>query len=125
MKNILITVIACGTLASCERGVASFNPDQIIAIERHSLDEWGKGNPQAYLDSYAPDITYFDPARAKRANGIQAMKEYLAPFTGKIKVDRFEMTDAKVQRVGDVAVLSYQLACHAVLPDGSPRIVRW
>lgn len=118
-------VIVCGVLTSCERAAAPFNAEGIIALEKAALDRWGKGDPQGYLETYAPEITYFDPAREKRADGIQAMRDYLAPLTGKIKVDRYEMIDAKVQRLGDAAVLSYQLASHATMPDGSPLAIRW
>ena len=125
MKHSLLIVIAFGVLASCERVRAPFDPQKTIAIERAALDRWGKGDPQGYLETYAPGITYFDPARANRADGIQAMRDYLAPIAGKIKVDRYEMVDAKVQHQGDVAVLSYQLVSHATLPNGSPLTVRW
>ncbi len=117
--------IACGILTSCERATAPFDPERIVALEKAALDRWGKGDPQGYLETYAPEITYFDPAREKRADGIQAMKDYLLPITGKIKVDRYEMIDAKVQAMGDVAVLSYQLMSHAIMADGSPVTVRW
>jgi ketosteroid isomerase-like protein len=118
-------LIACGILTSCERPAAPFDAEAIIALEKGALDRWGKGDPQGYLETYAPEITYFDPAREKRADGIQAMKDYLVPITGKVKVDRYEMIDAKVQRLGDGAVLSYQLMSHAIMPDGSPLTVRW
>jgi len=125
MKHVLLILIACGALASCEKTSALFDPQTIIALEKTALDRWGKGDPQGYLETYAPEITYFDPVREKRADGIQAMKDYLAPFTGKIKIDRYEMNDTKVQRLGDVAVLSYQLISHGTLPNGSPLTVRW
>lgn len=125
MKNTLMILIACGVLASCEKAPAPFDPAKIIAIEKGALDRWGKGDPQGYLETYAPEITYFDPALEKRADGIQVMKDYLAPITGKVKVDRYEMTNTKVQRLGDVAVLSYQLMSHAIMPNGSPLTIRW
>jgi len=123
MRYTPLILIAAGLLVSCEK--SPFDPEKIIALEKAALDRWGKGDPQGYLETYAPDVTYFDPQREKRADGIQAMKDYLAPLTGKIKVDHYEMLDPKVQHVGDVAVLSYQLASHATLPDGSPFTVRW
>jgi ketosteroid isomerase-like protein len=125
MKSTLMILIACGALASCEKAPAPFDPEKIVALEKAALDRWGKGDPQGYLETYAPEITYFDPAREKRADGIQAMKDYYAPITGKVKVDRYEMIDTKVQRLGDAAVLSYQLMSHAIMPNGSPLTVRW
>src|SRR5207237_2413765 len=35
--------------------------DTIIALERAALDRWGRGDPQGYIDTFAADITYFDP----------------------------------------------------------------
>ena len=125
MNSMLPLLIACGVLASCGNAETRFDPDHIIALERAALDRWGRGEPQGYLDLYASEITYFDPARETRADGIQTMRDYYGPFTGKIQVDRYEMIDAKVQRLGDAAVLSYQLISHAIMPDGSSRIVRW
>ncbi len=122
---MLKIVIACGVLTSCERAAHPLDSEKIIALEKLALDRWGKGDPQGYLETYAPEITYFDPAREKRADGIQAMKDYLAPITGKIKVSRYEMIDTKVQPLGDGAVLSYQLISQAIMPDGSPVTVRW
>ena len=125
MRNTLMIFIACGVLTSCEREPVPSDSERIIALEKAALDRWGKGDPQGYLETYAPEITYFDPAREKRADGIQAMKDYLVPITGKVKVDRYEMIDTKVQRLGDAAVLSYQLRSHAMMPDGSPLTIRW
>jgi ketosteroid isomerase-like protein len=125
MRNALMAFIACAVLTSCRSPTAQVDPEKIVALEKAALDRWGKGDPQGYLETYASDITYFDPAREKRADGIEAMREYLTPITGKVKVDRYEMIDVKVQPMGDAAVLSYQLISHAVMPDGSPRTARW
>ena len=66
---------------------ADFKPETIIALERAALDRWGKGDPQGFLETYADDITYFDPGSEKRVDGLVAMKELLIPRTGKIKID--------------------------------------
>lgn len=125
-SKLLPILFAAGLLTSCERAAAPLDPNRIIAIERTALDRWGKGEPQGYLETYAPEITYFDPGLDKRADGIAAMTSYLTPLTGKIKVDRYEMIGAKVQPLGpEAAVLSYQLISHAIAPNGSPFIVRW
>jgi hypothetical protein len=47
--------------------------------------------------------TYFDPFQEKRLDGLNAMKEFVKPFTRKIKVDRFEMLNPRVQRDGNIA----------------------
>ena len=100
-------------------------PETIIALERGALDRWGKGDPQGYVDIYAPDITYFDPMLDKRVNGLTAMREYLKPIAGKVHVDSYEMIDPKVQQTGDIAVLTFNLLSHARTPAGQPIDVRW
>ena len=112
-------------VALCSRAADNFRPESIIALERAALDRWGKGDPQGYLDAYAPEVTYFDPMRDSRADGMGAMKEYLAPLTGKVKVDRYEMVNPRVQRHSDVAVLSYNLISYGKRPTGESVTVRW
>jgi ketosteroid isomerase-like protein len=99
--------------------------DTIIALERSALDRWGRGDPQGYIETFAPEITYFDPFTERRIDGIDGMKAMLKPFVGKIKIDSYEMLNPRVQRSGDVAVLSFNLTSHVRNPDGSPRTVRW
>lgn len=99
---------------------------QIIALERGALDRWGKGDPGGYLEIYDPDVTYFDPVQEKRVDGLGAVRTMLAPFTGKIRVSRYDMLDPKVQRYGDVAVLSFNLLSYQKQPDGNePVVARW
>ena len=91
----------------------------IIAAERAALDRWGNGDPQGYLDLYADDVTYFDPIQGKRLDGHKALEEMAAPLKGKIKVSRYDFIDPRVQRYGDVAILSYRLVSYVKKPDGS------
>jgi ketosteroid isomerase-like protein len=113
--------------------VASFGPhalratqsDTVIAMERAALDRWGKGDPQGYLEIYAPEVTYFDPMQPKRVDGLEAMKALLIPLTGKFTVDRFEMLDPKVQRHGDVSILTFNLVSHGRTPAGEAMVVHW
>jgi ketosteroid isomerase-like protein len=111
--------------AACGSASPQFEPGAIIALERAALDRWGKGDPQGYLESYAPDITYFDPGAERRMDGLPAMQALLLPLTGKIRVERYEMIDPKVQHDGDVAVLSYNLVSHAKRANGDSLVVRW
>jgi uncharacterized protein (TIGR02246 family) len=93
--------------------------DDIIAMERAAMDRWNRGDTQGVLDLYAEDITYFDPLQDKRVDGLEAMKALYGSFTGKFKIQSYEMIDAKVQRTGDVAVLTYNLLDEVVeLPTG-------
>ena len=99
--------------------------DSIVALERAALDRWGRGDPQGYIETYAPEITYFDPFTDKRIDGIESIKAMLKPITGKVKIDRYVILNPRVQQSGDVAVLSFNLVSHTRNPDGSPRAVRW
>ena len=67
-----------------------------------ALDRWGAGDPQGFLDTYAPEITYFDIGTEHRLDGHAAMTDYYRPLFGRIKIPRYEMIDPKVQRHGDV-----------------------
>lgn len=125
MTALVISLPAIAFTISCGRGSADFQPETIIAMERAALDRWGKGDPQGYLEAYAPEITYFDPFLEKRRDGLEAMKQYLIPITGKVKVDRYEIIDPMVQRHGDAAVLTYNLVSHVKPPNGAEMAVRW
>lgn len=111
--------------ASCASAVANRQSDTVIALERAALDRWGKGDPQGYLETYAPEITYFDPSQPKRIDGIAAMRDYLLPITGKVKIDHYEMVNPKVQRHGDVAILTFNLRSHGRSPDSQTLVTRW
>ena len=83
--------------------------DHIISLERAALDRWGKGDPGGFLDVYADDITYFDPVTPARIDGHEAMTEYYRPWIGKIRVDRYQMSNAQVVVDGNMALLTYNL----------------
>lgn len=125
MRLTFTTLVLAAFSLSCTSMPAPISPDTLIARERAALDRWGKGDPGGYLSIYDPEITYFDPARETRADGLPAMRDYYAPIIGTIKVDRYEMIAPKVQVRGDVAVLSYQLISHGTSPSGEPYVVRW
>jgi ketosteroid isomerase-like protein len=99
---------------------------EIIALERGALDRWGKGDPQGFFDIMAAEETYFDPLTGKRVDGLAALQKYMAPFAGKISIERFEMIDPKVQRQGDLAVLTFNLVDYGASLGGSPKTTaRW
>jgi ketosteroid isomerase-like protein len=124
-REFLAMPLLVATLFSSCSAPDDFKPDTIIALERAALDRWGKGDPKGYLETYARDVSYFDPIQDRRVDGLGAMTDLLTPLTGKIRVDRYEMIGPKVQRRGDVAVLSYQLVSYARGPNGQPFTVRW
>ena len=122
---IPLAVSICASMIWHSTAIGKASPDRIIALERAALDRWGKGDPQGYIEIFAPEITYFDPFTAKRIDGLPAMKEMLQPFTGKIHVDRYEMSNPRLQESGDIGVLTYNLQNYVRRPDGSTNVVRW
>lgn len=99
---------------------------EIIALERAALERWGEGDPQGYLEIDAGEVTYFDPMIESRIDGLAAMRDYLLPFTGKFRIERFEMVNPKVQRHGDAAVLSFNLVDYGRQPGGGEAVtLRW
>src|SRR6478752_302082 len=83
--------------------------EQILRLERAALDRWGAGDPSGFLETYAADVTYFDPVTASRIDGHEAMTEYYRPWIGKIKVDRYEILNPSAVVTDDMAVLTYNL----------------
>jgi ketosteroid isomerase-like protein len=84
----------------------------VSAVERGALERWGKGDPDGYLEISAPDVTYFDPFVGKQLDGIEALRSWYEPIRGKIRIDRDEMIDPRVQVIDEVAVLTMQYVSH-------------
>jgi ketosteroid isomerase-like protein len=100
--------------------------DEIIAMERAALDRWGAGDPRGYLEIMAPEVTYFDPVQERRVDGLPAMTALLLSWTGKIKVDRYEMVSPRVQQHGDAALLTFNLVSYRWRADGTEHpIAQW
>ena len=118
--------IAAAVLVGGRGKLTSQGPNDVIALERSALERWGKGDVNGFLSIYAHDITYYDPFTDRRIDGFAAMRAYLEPFAGKIKVDRFEILNAKVQGTRDIAVLTYNIQNYGRQPDGTERpTTRW
>jgi ketosteroid isomerase-like protein len=126
MTKVLAPLLICALLCAASCKTDDYSPDKIIALEKAALDRWGKGDPQGYLEIMAADLTYFDPFLEKRLDGLGTMQEFLKPFTGKIKVDRFDMLNPKVQRDANMALLTFNLLSFVKQPDGTEKVVaRW
>lgn len=99
---------------------------EIVGLERAALDRWGNGDPDGFLELYAPDISYFDPITAARIDGHAAMAEYYRPWAGKIRVSRYELINPKVVVTGEMALLTYNLVNFFVDANGSEAVgSRW
>jgi ketosteroid isomerase-like protein len=125
MKPVIVIVAIVAAAGACRRA-AEIPAAEIIALERAALDRWGRGDPAGYLAIMAPDISYFDPTQSARLDGRRAMTDLLVPLTGKIRIDRYEMLNPKVQPYGDAALLTFNLVSYRKQADGTERaIVRW
>jgi ketosteroid isomerase-like protein len=79
----------------------------ILDRERQALDEWAAGNPMAYVEMDADDVSYFDDFGAQdRIDGITDMRSYFKAYTGKISRHRYEILNERVQLYGDVGILT-------------------
>src|SRR5437773_10333179 len=85
----------------------------------------GHGDPKGFLETYAPEKTYFDRVTEHWMDGFATMTDYYLTITGKIEAARYEMIRPKVQRHSDVVVLTYNLRSEAVQPDGKEVTIRW
>jgi len=124
-----LMAVSCGTPRAEEPAAAPPTLDEIVALERAALDRWVRLDPQGYLDLDAPDITYFDPQREKRLDGIEAMKAMVAPIKD-IKLPftnpRYDMIGPHLQTHGDVALLTFNLVSYGTFPGkGEIVVARW
>ncbi|MGH9254697.1 MAG: YybH family protein [Vicinamibacterales bacterium] len=81
--------------------------ETIVALERAALDRWCKGDPYGFVDNAVDDVTYFDHVTKTRIDGIAALKDHARQFVDKVDVPHYQMPNAKVRSVGDIAVLTF------------------
>lgn len=103
---------------------------ELIARERAALDRWIAGDTQGFAELCDRDVTYFDTNAERRIDGLDALQVQLARYAeliggmlkqrGATRMDRHEMRNARVQRVGDMAVLSYDWEAHL-----GTDVIRW
>jgi ketosteroid isomerase-like protein len=102
---------------------------ELVALERAALDRWIRVDPDGYLSLYAPEITYFDPFRDKRVDGLPAMEAAVAPLRGMkspFTDTRYDMIDPRVQRQGDVALLTFNVVNYGKPPNKPETVInRW
>ena len=126
LLTMFLLVVAASFGADEQPATDRSDTQQIVALERSAIDRWGKGDTQGYLDLYASEVTYFGPGGDKRVDGLVALKKLIDPVAGKISIDRSEIIDPKVLRVGDLALLTFNVIDHGSQFAGAPKkTVRW
>lgn len=83
--------------------------ETIIGIEKTALERWNSGDPQGYMEIYAPGISYFDPFLESRLDGFDAINQLYGGLDGQVQVDDYKMLNPKVDLSGSIAVLSFNL----------------
>ncbi|MBU1700688.1 MAG: nuclear transport factor 2 family protein [Candidatus Eisenbacteria bacterium] len=73
----------------------------ILAMERHALDRWCKGDPSGFLEISAPDVVYFDPYQGERIDGLEALTAYYESLRGKVSASRWEIVQTHWSFTGD------------------------
>ena len=94
---------------------------RIVAMEEAALKRWCAGDPSGFLELSDEDVAYFDPFLDRRLDGLAALTAYYEKLRGKISAARFELLNPKVQRAGDMAVLTFNF----VSWDEDESALRW
>jgi hypothetical protein len=97
----------------------------IAALERAALDRWGKGDPWGFTEISADEVTYFDTGTEQRVDGLEELKGLYAPREGKIKIERYDILNPRVQVHGNTAVLTFNLIDHVRTTAGLTEEVSW
>ncbi len=123
---LLITVmVLAGCVQKVQTGAEKAEKEKqiaatIIAMEKAALDRWGRGDPSGFLEISAPDVVYFDPSLDRRLNGLNELRTLYESVRGKIRVDRYELIDPKVQIYANIAVLTFNYAGY-----NDDKVSRW
>ena len=79
----------------------------IMSLENSAMERWRTGDPWGWAEISDKNVIYTDPGLTKPIEGIEAYKNYLQQFEGKINYQVSEFINPKVKRYGDLAVLTY------------------
>lgn len=118
---VVAAIVALVVLGGCGAKVARQNAAQeVIALERSALDQWSQANPLRYVDIGAEEVTWFDfnPGPQRRVEGLEAVRNFLAPLAQQIPPHTYELVDPKVQVYGDTAILTFHW--RGTTTDGQP-----
>ncbi len=84
--------------------------EEPLALEKAAMEGWRKGDPGPMLATLDRDVTYYHVMTGGRLDGLEAVKTLMEPYRGKPLFDSYEISEAKTQRSGSLAVLTYTLA---------------
>ena len=117
---LICAVIVLLSGASAAADPATKTTQEILALERQTMEGWLKGNPDPTLAILDSEVTYFHAPLERKLEGQAAVKAFFEPYRGKPLFDSYEIFDPKVQLSGEIAVLTYQL-----VTKNGPVTSRW
>jgi len=133
MVSLAVAVLASVTVdpsagqGTCRNGMCSTGPvmpvearvfapqdlspleKQIVELEKHALERWYAGDPSAYIAMLDEDIGYFEPILEKRLDGREPLRKIYEALRGKVRAEKFDMLNTRVQATETMAVLSFNL----------------
>jgi hypothetical protein len=108
VKRVLLACI----VVACLSGFQDQNSrtlQELVAVEKASMDGWQKGDSGPALAVSAPDITMFHVMTRQRLEGRSAVQALYAGYSGRPLFDSYRIDAPKVQASGEMAVLTYVL----------------
>ncbi|MBN2024733.1 MAG: nuclear transport factor 2 family protein [Pirellulales bacterium] len=82
---------------------------KIVEMEKAALEKWYAGDPSAYIAMIDDDIGYFEPILDKRLDGREPLRKIYEALRGKVRAEKFDMLNTRVQATDNMAVLSFNL----------------
>ena len=79
----------------------------ILSLEKMAMDRLRNSDPGGYLKLGADDILYIDPTLIKPISSLKDLKKHIIEIQGQVHSQRAEFIDARVDSVGNAAVLTY------------------
>lgn len=96
--------------------------DTLLAQDKAAFERWYQGDPFAYLDIMADEVTYFSPFANSILDGKSTVYAAIAPAEGQIHSPGFAVIDPKIQLGENIAVLTFILS---ELDEGGVQTAGW
>lgn len=100
-------------LVSCTNKPVIPNPEEakaaIMKKIESAAEKWSNSVTTGYTDCAAKDVVWIDDLGAsKPVQGLQALKDYLETFSGKIPVHKYKLLDPLFQFYDDIVIVTYR-----------------
>jgi ketosteroid isomerase-like protein len=112
MKRLILILALMQTISSYAQDNDSISR-LIIGMEKSALERWNHGDRSGFLEISAKDVVYFDPMRDQRLDGIDQLTALYENIRGKIRAEKYDMANPKIQSVDSMAVLTYNLISYS------------